>query len=248
MTRLHPNRLLAAHGVTLAAGTVASEAADARDQRPDSPVAAEYPTMITIKGGFTRIPIGSAVTIPTGQAAWYPLVRLELGNGGRPGLAVFGLTLTMTSPDIQGSGGGLAGTSTPLAWGNKQGEGAAVVLGTDLPTKVGQWAAGPCQEPGVVASGNGLYNATSRSNEIWAATFPPGAYSDPVPVKWIIAPSFQPYVVRFTPGRRLEVALAINGSTISGISSRNLYGYASVQLHVGLPETVRNPFPHLAKR
>lgn len=195
----------------------------------------QFPTFLTIRGGFTRISTGAGITIPAGLSAFFPLIRMTVGDQQDQELAVFGITIEQTSPDVLGAGGGTGGAANVLAWGTKHGEGAGIVIGRELPTQAGAWSFGPCTVPGIEDTGNGLLTRDAQGAEIFSLTFPPGNYNDAIPYKRIYSPPLSPYVIRLGANRRVEAALVVKGSTISAQVNKNIMGFASVQLHLGLP-------------
>lgn len=261
----HPRANLSRAGVSIATATgdVALPQAAGGDAQADglpryrrrgrvnpSPVLAQLPDALPIiPCGFAQVPIAAGVGINTGESAWFGLLDREIDTDFILGAALHGVSLEMCSPDINGVGGGIGGVTTPRAWGNAKGEGAAIVIGVDLPTKGRTdgvtWVSAPCTVPGVEGSGTPLLNrgvATGRTFMTFG--FPPGAYNDPVPYRQKWTRSLQPMLYRIRPGESLCVALVVARSVVAGLGvAANLYGLVSVECHLGSPDPIQ-PFPN----
>lgn len=261
----HPRRQLARAGVQIreAVGNVGLPTSAAADDQADalprmrrrgranvSPVLAQLPDALPIiPCGFAAVPIAAGITIATGESAWFGLLDRDIDTDFILGAALHGVSLEMCSCDINGVGGGIAGSTTPRAWGNAKGEGAAIVIGVDLPTKGKTdgttWVSAPCGFPGVdnVALPN-LNRGTAIGRTFMSFGFPPGAYNDPVPYRQKWTRSLQPMLYRIRPGESLCVALVVARSVVHNLGAgANLFGSVSIECHLGSPDPIQ-PFPN----
>lgn len=202
-------------------------------ERTRSPFTDIFPVKKTLTGGFDTIPIPAGFTVPTGEAAWYPLIDVVPYDIFGMEIGLFGVTVEFISTnnaDANPVGLGEA------AWGTKRGTKAAIVVGTglapwDLATPA--WIANSSFLPGVNKT-----LVTDDEHYLFSTGFPPGSYNDAIPFKYTTSKQWQPYVARFQDGVRLQAALVIDGAQAQAGAGDDVIGYAQVQLDLGMTTTI----------
>lgn len=195
------------------------------------------PRFLTLSFGFFGTAGGSAgaagIAVPnglnaTGSAAWFPLLDIDPLQklGQQCGLFSVAGSILPT---------GYNATSNDQVWGSVQGCKAGIVVGSGLPLTAGAWTIAPCSLPGI--AGEGAIDS-SGAQYFWWTTFPPGSYSDALPLKAFAFESFAPYLSDIPPGKRLQAALVVGGlSNVSG-GTKNLCGLAAMRAMVGQTQPV----------
>lgn len=186
-----------------------------------------------IYGGFAPsilVPNGTAAAAGT-NSKWFGLIDVAIEDIGQE-LYLWGATFTQCSCEPDAAG-------TNQVWGDLYGNGAALVIGINLPTRgrPGVWVDGPCSIPGVEATPTPIVSQSGMKLIHWE-TFPPGSVNvalPTVPYKRIIPRSFAPFIYRYPYGTRLEAALVIRGSQAANASGvdHTLRGTGEIKLHVG---------------
>lgn len=187
-------------------------------------LASKFPMCDTIVGGFTQLTIPT-LNVPTGQSAWYSLINFnpqaELGQE----VVLFGGYCEQLSTNPTPTTG-----VTEAAWGDEYGNGAAIVVGEDLPcAEAGNWNFAPCPVAGVDTV---LSVSNSRGRVLWSRGFPPGKYT----VGWnrrALNMAVVPFVKRIVTGRRLCAALVLNRAQANSGATKALLGLVHVELYYG---------------
>ncbi len=196
-----------------------------------SPLTAVFPGEESLHAYFTSI-AGAALTVTTGQSAWFILRRIRFGDFNTPTTppdfpqaALVGIAAELwgTNPAAADT----YGTGNSKAWGDVRGDGAAIVIARDLPFEEQTWTSHPGFLPGVETSGNGLINPLRAStNYIRVLRFAPGTIADSTPAVRPYSYRFLPALYRFPVGT-LDIAIVLRSSSIQ---AGNFQGKAHVTL------------------
>ena len=187
-----------------------------------------FATLAAIPGGFT---------IPAGQSALFGLVNATIGEtlADNQVLQASAMTMLPCNPD----GVAVNGEASPAAWGTDLGLGAAVVVGVDLPIKLGEWTGGSVYLPGVETAGDTRLNGESKYLDHW--TFPTGKIGT-APVQKVTVPrNYAPNAFRLIEGDRLCVALVLRRATAIAAAGGNWSGLVDLRLQMGV-RTAPRPF------
>lgn len=193
-----------------------------------SPLTSVFPGQETKRAYFVSV-AGAALTVPSGQSAWFILRRIRFGDGAggaiadMPQAALVGITAELwgTNPAAADT----YGTGTSRAWGDVRGDGAAIVVARDLPFEDQTWSAWPAFIPGMETTGNSLINpARAAPDYIRVLRFAPGTIADSTPAVRPYNIRFLPALYRFPTGT-LDIALVIRGSAIQ---AGNFQGKADI--------------------
>lgn len=206
------------------------------DQLPDVQV---YPF------GFHAIPAWpNSLTAPITSCYWYGLqsIRVRKDSGGE--LALISISGSMVPTNLNGYGYGLSqGSVTPARWGGPNGEGAALLVGIDLPVKRGEWTVSDCYLPGInpgIATGDA--NTASpgvprKPQYLWHTKFPAGS----LPLsgsteRTFIGFSFAPMLRRIPDGSRLDAALVLAAASSTAVTeNQHIVGNACFQMQTAPP-------------
>lgn len=167
--------------------------------RNKTPILDLFPEVRTFHFGATSLYIPAGYTAcPAGFHAWYGIGRIELLDsiGQEGALAAVRVSALPTYPD----------DATDLQWGNKYGEGAAIVVGTALPfDEVNAWTYKGCDIPsitGIVSTGQKAY---------WhVENFPGGSQSNTIPIRSNSFAFFGGGLARLPASSTLDVAFVLN--------------------------------------
>jgi len=186
------------------------------------------------------------LTFATSQAAWFKLGEIPAQQTGA--LQLTGAVIDMLPADVNGTLAGLNGTdpiTDGVSWGRRDGLGAALVIGRNLPGNVGQWHSGPADIPGILPSIDRALQPPEALASLGVrrytrcVPFPPGALNDSTPYRQSLPLSFGLSVDRFEQLDRLGVALVVDprsGLGGAGVANRVaigiLAGYASATLYL----------------
>lgn len=179
------------------------------------------------------IPAGS-VTIASGESAWYTLARVIVGED-IPECALVGVEYATLPTDSTGngygSGLGLDGSTTAIAWGTAYGNTAAIVVGESLGlAAAGSWTSRRCNLIGIEASGAGLAVSGGESY-IDHSRFPPGKMADVTPGRIIERVRWLPVAHRLTEGMLIDLAVVFRSTDVHGkTAGQALCGHAEVKL------------------
>lgn len=264
--RPHPNPALAARGVTIA-GPGASPASPAgpvtsrRSNRP--PLLDELLDADTVNIGRSLIGAGPDVVndAPAENADWFGLARIDPRELGRE-YFFNGLLATVGACDVAGAGLVSVGVGAPsgtdfgqvIAYGDRLGRGAAVVIGLDLPITVDSWSFAPFRWPGfestagrpalsfgVVPNYQAVYGVNNAANGPDARPgpiiieFAAGNLQDASPQKMVLPRSLGAMGRRVTEGSALCIALVFRGGTINQGDTSDV---RLLCMHVGLQLTL----------
>ena len=201
-----------------------------------SPIPAMLPELQVWQTGFRLIPVPAGLAIDAAQGAWYKFFSLDATTEYEVGLNSIQMQLGPT--DSTGTNGGIAGHAGPfLAWGNKIGTGAAIVVGIGLPGVLNTWTAGPADQLGIHDSLAAPVAATvltpGTQNRVLAAqSFSAGTLADTVPWVGNIGRAYGMSIGRIGAGRSLDVALCVNPAAVNGAAAPSyLSGLARIGLH-----------------
>jgi hypothetical protein len=194
-------------------------------------VAVNLPGFRSMSGYFRSINFKSAVTIPSGLSAWYGLNRIRVDADTAQDVLVASIQAELMSTDPDATGAN-TGAASPNDWGTAQGQGAAIVVGIDLPIELNEWTAAAYYGPDVEAGGNDLVSQRMLSPYMWTLGFPPGKWGASTLERIVVTRSFVPFVQRVTKGSSIDIALVVRGSQISGITGQ-ICGLAKVDVCLG---------------
>jgi hypothetical protein len=199
---------------------------------------------------FRVVPVfASEISIPAATsfgaagdrvAAWYGLESIRVDKSEPFGLAGY---LVELLPTDSAAAGTAQGGGTVTAWGTTRGDAAAIVIGRDLPITRKGWTFAPCFAPGIdnnESSGVSLDSARIADGYLGTHSFPTGKYNDTTPNKITVPRSFLPTVHPFPEGTRLDVALVVRRTQLtggvagnnSGLGVKALICHINVQLHL----------------
>ena len=203
----------------------------------------DLPELITRECGFQQLAVDnvSNLTMPI----WCELMRIDPREIGQE-LFLTGVTIEQLSADTAGTLG-----SSALAWGDRWGRGAALVIGTNLPTlaavpavdenNVPQWIQAPFDYPGMgqdQAAGNfedadnQYHNVMERSRYLMTLGWVQGTATDTYPYSRIVPRSFGAFGKRIGTGEMLQVCLVLRKGTFAA-DTGFIYGHCNIQLHFG---------------
>lgn len=192
-------------------------------QSSRSPFVDTLPQFRVIRAYATSIPVGAAEVIPTGMDAWFGLRRVRVKEDFGQEFSLTGCAMELLPSDS--AAGALTGYTTPKAWGDTRGLGAAIVIGKNLPMTPNAWTGAPSWIPGIAFGdaaphGRSLLNDPGSMPEYFVqAGFPTGTFRDTAPNKPPLRWSFAPHVARCTLGETFDIALVVRRSQINALGS-----------------------------
>lgn len=188
-----------------------------------------FPALDVVGDGFTKIAVPAGLSIASGHSAWYSLFSMNIDKTYAGEVNIFGYEIEAAPADVDASGG-----SGAVAWGTDRGLGAAIVIGSFPFLTPGTWASQQCPVAGV-EDASGLGMSGGRGRYLGRHGFPAGKLTAASIVKQRTVRSFAPYARRLPRVARVDVALVVRGSYVASLGSAgSLYGFADVQLFVGL--------------
>lgn len=196
-----------------------------------------------LAASFTEVTVPPA-TDCSAAAGWYPLIDLDVDKSFGQDVMLFSADVDQLSPDVVGDVGNNYlpwGANDPASGGNGTGNGACIVIGTNLPiTGKSGWTAATINVAGMNQTGVQQVIRSDRAQYILARPFPVGSYGTSSQVRRTITKSWAPYGYRFPRGSRIQAALVVLGSQIVNATGADqlLRGGASIQLWCGM---TRNP-------
>jgi len=210
----------------------------------------------TLTCGFTAITAqpSSGVNFGSAQPVWYLLASFNPDNCGGE-FFLNSLEMTLGPTDYKGDGGNAtAPQADAVAWGDKLGRRAAIVIGENLrlPPDDGTgtaWVNRPFAYPGMFGPGalgavdasgytyeqDNPQKCTSVGDYLLVRDFPPGGLSDTQPFKWSIPKHWGAFGRRIGSGSSLDVAIVLSPGTLKNVADtpKVVYGYAAIQLYCG---------------
>lgn len=157
-----------------------------------------FPEAWQVSWGIQQLVIPAASpAVPAGMSAWYGIMDFDpvqfFGMEGAVAGAWWELLPTYHDDP------------TNVKWGNKFGQGAALVIDENLPVKLGEWTSGGCAVSHV--SGNALAQNVGYT---MAKSFPSGSYGDTVPVKYEGAQTLAGGIKRIPANKRVQLGFCLN--------------------------------------
>ncbi|MFN0133189.1 MAG: hypothetical protein ACKVW3_11780 [Phycisphaerales bacterium] len=242
---IHPNRKLAAAGLTVQPSRLAEPPASAREQGSWPKLLNILPPQRVISCFEHEIVIPASTDFgpsATPLSAWWGIESINVPDETGEQLAWAGYDLELLPTDSQGSANTpTGGAASSTGWGATNGLGAAIVIGVNLPITRKTWSFAPAYVPGLEGAAAGLDLSSPKSGpEYHAWTFPTGKYSDTTPNKLYLPKSFLPSVVPLPNGARLDVALVVRRSQLGTVSGgrytsgvvKYILGSMQIRLHL----------------
>jgi hypothetical protein len=218
--------------------TTARSGATPNQDQVQSPLVSILPTFLEpLTGGFTEINVPNG-TDCSGAAAWYPLIDVDVSQAYGQDVMLFSADVDQLSPDVVGEATVYLpwGQNDPLSGGNGTGNGAWIVIGTNLPISgANGWVASYAPLPSTNQTGVPLLVQSTRPQYILSRPFPCGSYGTSSQVRRTVTKNWAPYAYRFPLGSRIQAALVVLGSQIENTSGFDvpIRGGAHVQLWLG---------------
>lgn len=218
--------------------TTARSGATPNQDQVHSPLVSILPTFVEpITAGFTEIIVPNG-TDCSAQAAWYPLIDVPVDEAYGQDVMLFSADVDQLSPDVAGDPGNYIpwGQNDPGSTGNGTGNGAWIVIGTNLPIGgANRWVASYAPLPGTNQTGVPTIVQSTRPQYILSRPFPAGCYGTSSQVRRTVTKNWAPYAYRFPLGSRIQAAVVVLGSQINNVSGIDLpiRGGAHVQLWLG---------------
>lgn len=181
------------------------------------------PPLEPVSGSFASLATDSAdPDVPAGSVAAYPLIQLVPGDVFDQDVSLFAVQLELMSPASAGAAAGV--------WGGDNGTNAAIVVGRGLVLPDG-WSALPASLAGM---GDDL-TQTDRKFDV-VRRFPPGTWTDQVPVKDAPFIPFGAFGRRVKRGQMIGAALVIDRDeyNTAKASSASIVGFGAVTVYLGL--------------
>lgn len=177
-----------------------------------------------------------------GLSYWYGLRSIDVGRAFAQQIRVIGLHYRLLPCDVAGVG--YPGMSNPLAWGDATGLSAAVLIGVNLPCRVGAWTLARSYAQGVNITA--LPNWQRNTGVIDGAAadpalprllfgplrFPTGQLSDVAPNVAESDISLQGDCAPVVLGERIDVALVVDTAYVANRTGQ-LAGFAQIDLVLG---------------
>lgn len=167
------------------------------------------------------------------QVGWYGMASFDLVDviGMEGALAAARFTLSPTYYN----------DPTDLQWGDKYGDGAAIIIGLNLPVREGEWSVQGCSAAAVRGT-----NVTRDRSYIHVETFPPGSYGDTLPIKATPMVHFGGGLHRVRATDRLDVAFVLNQTQFNAHAEAGavINVRASVELFI-MPTKINTNFTNL---
>lgn len=187
------------------------------NDRPQRPLVQQFPQCITYQFGFRSIPLANP-SIDANAHAWYKLASVtpdELGTQ----FFWMGYRCEMNAPDVDGVGDDTFNApGDSQAWGNASGDGAAIVIGLNLPGTLGQWSSGPATTPFVGVT-QGRYQRLNDNRIV--LSFPTGKYNDTPRPAILRSNQTTPLAHLVRQGRSLDVSLVLARGFVNGVTKTN---------------------------
>lgn len=236
----------AGRGGAQAFDTETREQIDMLRQAARSPFSDVLPVMKPIRAYFNQITVPAGLSVPAGFSAWYGLRSITFPGDFSQDAMLGGYSATMMAADVNGAGisgqilaAGGAGTALP--WGDNTGSSAAIIIGRNLGITQNAWSA--LRTPDVAGIEMTTVGAppaqslvsTGVSSEIpIILRFPPGKWSDTLPLYSELRTMFLPFQFPLLQGSTLDVALVVARNVVDSLAaSRVLCGRAEVTLAIG---------------
>lgn len=177
-----------------------------------------------------------------GLSYWYGLRSIDVGKAFAQQIRVLGLHYRILPADVNGVG--LAGMSNPLPWGDAAGLSAAILIGVNLPCRVGAWSLARCYAQGLNVGGLPLWQRNTGAIDGSASDpdlprllfgplrFPTGTFGDVSPNVAESDISLQGDCAPLVLGDRLDVALVVYAGYVANRTGQ-IAGFAQVDLVLG---------------
>lgn len=235
--------------------------ADARQAAIANPaLSASLPEFMPISVGFDVIPVTAGMSISAGNSAWYGLERVipiatlqtspptaaqQLANPIVIGQQFYLNSIAGEMRPCDKDGNGLTGVTginatgggapEALAWGDRTGLTAAILIGVNLPITKGAWTQAPCVIPGLETNAAGTRLQVNAPRHIARLRWPTGQINDTTDNFTLPTRSYGALVNRFIENMSLDVALVVRGSQINGASANKyLVGFLDLTMTIGV--------------
>lgn len=184
-----------------------------------------------------------------GLSYWYGLRSIDVGKSFAQQVRVLGLHYRLLPCDVAGVG--LAGMSNPLPWGDAAGLSAAILVGINLPCRVGTWALARCYAQGLNIGALPIWQRNTGQIDGTAADpdlprllfgplrFPTGQFSDVSPNVAESDVSLQGDCAPVVLGERIDVALVVYPGYVANRNGQ-IAGFAQVDLVLGHTITTKD--------
>ncbi len=255
MSRIpHPNPLLARAGHTVGQPTAAErrDGSTLPESTPRGTARAalldDLPEMVNHEFGFSSLIVDAFSNLKF--PAWIELGRVVPQDLNYE-LFLNGMTIEQMSADTAAIA---LGPATPIAWGDKWGRGAAIVIAMNVPGTSPAIASNnpnafpvemPFNYPGMGDAGGGVLDWTnsggvsagvngvgSRRNLLFTLGWVQGSMSDTTPYTRVVPRSFGAFGKRIGEGEMLQVFLVLRKGTFTG-GTVSINGHCNIQLHLG---------------
>ncbi len=194
------------------------------------------PSVSAFQAWFAQISVPVGLTASAGDSAWFTFGSIRIPQDMPPS-ALVGLDVELLPTDNAGAGDGVA--ASPLAWGDARGRAAALVVSRDLPGPFQTWSFRPANLPMVETTG--LLGQRSSARYFYVSRFPTGKLNDTAANKMRAAERWAPHVYRLPSGSRLDFALAVRASAVTGgVGVRQLCGDVLVTAYLATTHHASN--------
>lgn len=188
-----------------------------------------FPSFYTVQGGFRTLSTPFSGTTATGTAVYYPLIDFQpQAQSITQGVIVCSVRVEMCSTNPTGGIG-----FDP--WGDLNGLGAAVVVGTNMWQSAGNQGQVQPLPFGGVDTSIAVWR-TERSRYYWT-TFPPGDFAAAgSQQKATVGEDWPPFILRVPDLDRVQAFFVLNNQTANNSVAANetLQGYVNVRMRLGL--------------
>lgn len=192
-----------------------------------------FPTYLPVVCGFESIPVPDQTTFNATESAWFGLAKFVVGVPPIEQDCYLDYFATQLNPPETSA----AGLNT--VWGTTSGTGAAIVIGTNLPSVLGAWSSAPCAIPGLETGINVFADSVSRFAAV--VTFPTGDFGDTAPNKPFLPIPLGKVAWRFRQGENIDIALIVRGTQVNNVSgsTKQVRGHALITARIGLTQTTQ---------
>lgn len=231
-------RQLQTKGIERSQGVIGQTKTDAkarqaaRVEQVDTGLSYEFPSGMVGEFGFTSIDVDAGLAFASPGAAWFGLNSWNVPEDTNAQEVYWtGYNVFMAPCDCTGAGLDTARFPAPaggyVPWGdqtavtaNTRNTHAYLVIGVNLPCRVGTWQAGPTLFPGVANTADGKRIARAELVQRQAIRFPPGNFIATGTIASVRQIENKlPQAIRLVNGMRLDVALVVGVHVVNGKAS-----------------------------
>ena len=242
MSRI-PNIAGRAKGVAMMPGSaIGKPLAKPELKDPSSVFTPLFPTYRIRHAYFNWCEVPAALNVGSGNAFLFGLGRIQSPGDIGQEFTLFGANFSLLPCNVNGVDyKGFFGGASTVPWGDRDGTGAAIIIGRNLPMTKGAWTAANVYAPGIgfasIQENSGMEETTAEYFAV--QSFPTGALVAPADTTTVLnkinpGRQFAPYASRITAGQTLDVALAVDPVFVEELASLSyLSGFAHVQLMIG---------------